>query len=49
MQLHLDVICYFCYSDEKTDLELAKFKLNHVLTGGEDKQCWKEFCVWFNL
>lgn len=49
VQVHLNDICHFCSSDVKTDLELAKFKLNHILTGGEDKQCRKEFCVWFNL
>lgn len=30
-------------------LELAKFKLNHILTGGKHKDSWEQFCVWLHL
>lgn len=30
-------------------LELAKFKLDHILTGGEHKDSWEQFCVRLHL
>lgn len=30
-------------------LELAKFKLNHILTGGKYKDSWEQFCVRLHL
>lgn len=30
-------------------LELAKFKLNHILTGGQHKNSWEQFCVRLHL
>lgn len=30
-------------------LELAKFKLNHILTGGKHKDSWEQFCVRLHL
>lgn len=30
-------------------LELAKFKLNHILTGWKHKYSWEQFCVRLHL
>lgn len=30
-------------------LQLSKFKLNHILTGGKYKDSWEEFCVRLHL
>lgn len=30
-------------------LELAKFKLNHILTGGKHEDSWEQFCVGLHL
>lgn len=30
-------------------LELAKFKLDHILTGGEHKDSWEQFCIRLHL
>lgn len=32
-----------------TDLELAQLKLNHILTGRQNKGSWEEFCVGLHL